>query len=140
MLIVNCLLSHCRHPLLGQQHPAPCLPARTVQVVSVSTACGLFHSAVDPVVIYVPPITQHICIGHTANGVLTTCQSHSGVGGGSTYTRVLNFGCFFSLEVRGSTYVRIALYAGVYGTLMHSLKSVYVGVAFVMCTLIRVCA
>ena len=28
VLIINCHLSHCRHPLLGQQHPALCLPAR----------------------------------------------------------------------------------------------------------------
>jgi len=27
VLIINRRLSHCRHPLLGQQHPAPCLTA-----------------------------------------------------------------------------------------------------------------
>ena len=37
---------------------------------------------------------------------------------GSTYTRVLNFGRFFSLKVRGSTCMRIALYAGIYGNLL----------------------
>jgi len=94
-----------------------CPAERTIQVVSVSTACGLLYTAVDPVAMYAPSMTHHVSTGHTADGVLMHV-SHA-LEWGSTYTRVLNFGCFFSLTVRGSTYMRIALYAGIYGILLH---------------------
>jgi len=39
--------------------------------------------------------------------------------GGSTYSRVFNFGRFSSLEVGRSTYMQITLYAGVYGIVLN---------------------
>jgi len=84
VVIVNRHLSQCHHPLLGQQHPAPCLPAWPSELSRsslVSAACGLLYSAVNPVAIYTPSMTHHVSSGHTADGVLTACQSRDGVGG-----------------------------------------------------------
>ena len=48
----------------------------------------------------------YYCIA--AHGMVFTQRS-----GLSTYMQVLNSGCFISLKVRGLTYMRIALYAGI---------------------------
>jgi len=80
VLIVNRCLSQCHLLLLGQQHPALCLPAWPSEL-STSSLYQPLYSAVDPVAIYEPSITHHIGTGHTADGVLTACQSHVGVGG-----------------------------------------------------------
>jgi len=64
--------------------------------------------------IYAPSITHHVGTDHTADSVLTACQSRVGVG--VDLYAGLEFWTFFSLKVRGSTYMRIALYAGIYST------------------------
>jgi len=113
VLIVNCCLSQCRHRLLGQQHPALCLPARPSELSRLSlyqphVTCFIMLSI--PVAVYAPSITHDVGTGHTADGVLTACQSRIGVGG-STYTWVLNFGRFSASKsggrlICGSPYTR----------------------------------
>jgi len=113
VLIVNCRVSQCRLRLLGEQHPAPCLPARPSEL----SRSSLYQPRVACFIqLSIPSQSTHyVSTGHAADGMLTACQSRVGVGGRSTYMRVLNFERFFSLKVNVSTYMRIALYAGIYG-------------------------
>jgi len=98
-LIVTCRLSQCRDSLLGQQHPAlfvrPGELSRSPLAVNYAS-CRM------------PWVLSH-CRQHV-DSISVTQQN-----GGSTYMLVLNFGHFFSLKVRGSTYMRIALYVVIYG-------------------------
>ena len=86
VLMVNRRLSQCCHRLLGQQHPALCLPARPSELSRPSLyqphAACFIQLSIPYVAICAPSITHHIGTGHTADGVLTACQSRHGVGGG----------------------------------------------------------
>jgi len=115
VLIINRRLSQCRHPLLGQQHPAPFLPARPSELSK--------SSLYEPHVvcfIQLSILSQSMRCQLRTTSVLATLQTRQHVSHvlqwGSTYMRVLNFGRFFSLKVRESTYMRIVLYAGIYGS------------------------
>ena len=112
VLIVNCRVSQCCHRLLGQQHPAPCLPVRPSEL-SRSSLYQL-HVACFSELSISSQSTHHVGTGHTADGTLTACQSCVGVG---VYLYAgLEFWTFFQPQSQGSTYMWIALYAGIYGT------------------------
>ena len=59
----------------------------------------MLYSAVDPVAIYASPVMQHVGIGHTADGMLTTCQSYNGVG--IDLYACLEFWTFFQARSQG---------------------------------------
>ena len=107
MLIINRRLSHCRHPLLGQQHPAPCLPARPSELSRSSlyrlhVACFIEQSIPSQSMCL---MTHHISTGHTADGVLTHV-SHALEWGVDLYAG-LEFWTFFQPQSQG-----VDLYAG----------------------------
>ena len=88
-------MRQCHHSLLDQQHSALsfCLAWWTIQIISHRQLC-------------IASVLLHCAL-------LTGCHSHD-KSGGSTYMRVENFG-HFSASKSVSTYMRIALYAGIYG-------------------------
>jgi len=113
VLIVNRHLRQCRHPLLGQQHLALCLPAWPSEL-SRSSQYQLHVACFIQLSIPLPSIMHHVGTGYTADGELTACD-HALEWGVNLYVG-LEFWTFFQPQSRGSTYMRIALYAGIYSS------------------------
>ena len=113
VLIVNRRLSQRRHCLLGLgQHPALCLPARSSELSRLSlyqphVACFIQLSI--PLQSRRHQLRSMSVLPHRRRRVDDMSVTRSS--GGSTYTRVMNFGRFFGLKVRdqlicGSPYTR----------------------------------